>query len=293
MSETISSKAIEVYMDRISDEYLNKQRESKKREAEDKKTLIAKFKALEDQRRSLAENTALPKPHLDAQLAKVEQTEKEVEEKALADARKRCAELRDCAERVNLRCMPIGTDRNFNRYWLFDGEYRLWIEKEGGRTWEYLDTQEGIEALIASLDERGSREYQLKATLKDMLEDIKVKILSKGVTPISSVVEIEPFSSYRYAIISMLVKLKNRITGELITPGWYVRSIASSDGVQFRSSVSLWESKIKELISKTTVENRELLLTLQELLISLEEALWTHVDSKRYGCMALISMQYI
>ncbi|KAM6548877.1 hypothetical protein CsatB_020553 [Cannabis sativa] len=70
------------------------------------------------------------------------------------------------------RSLPLGQDRTRNRYWQFitsasqndPGCSRIFVELNDGR-WRLIDSEEGFDALLASLDIRGVRESQLHAML--------------------------------------------------------------------------------------------------------------------------------
>ncbi|MBA0718010.1 hypothetical protein Golax_005780, partial [Gossypium laxum] len=69
------------------------------------------------------------------------------------------------------RSLPLGQDRRRNRYWRFTttscndpGCGRIFIELLDGR-WRLIDTEEGFDALLSSLDVRGIRESLLHAML--------------------------------------------------------------------------------------------------------------------------------
>ncbi|XP_058730418.1 homeobox-DDT domain protein RLT2-like isoform X2 [Vicia villosa] len=71
------------------------------------------------------------------------------------------------------RSLPLGLDRRRNRYWQFitsaslsdPGCGRIFMELHDG-CWKLIDSEEGFDALLASLDVRGIRESHLHATLQ-------------------------------------------------------------------------------------------------------------------------------
>ncbi|XVF02052.1 hypothetical protein REPUB_Repub04eG0143000 [Reevesia pubescens] len=71
------------------------------------------------------------------------------------------------------RSLPLGQDRRHNRYWRFStstscsdpGCGRIFVELLDGR-WRLIDTEEGFDALLSSLDVRGIRESHLHAMLQ-------------------------------------------------------------------------------------------------------------------------------
>ncbi|XWS68694.1 hypothetical protein CRYUN_Cryun04dG0113200 [Craigia yunnanensis] len=71
------------------------------------------------------------------------------------------------------RSLPLGQDRRHNRYWRFitstswndPGCGRIFVELLDGH-WRLVDTEEGFDALLCSLDARGIRESHLHAMLQ-------------------------------------------------------------------------------------------------------------------------------
>ncbi|KAI9086822.1 hypothetical protein K1719_031416 [Acacia pycnantha] len=71
------------------------------------------------------------------------------------------------------RSLPLGLDRRHNRYWQFTtsasqndpGCGRVFVEMHDGR-WRLIDSEEGFDALLASLDVRGIRESHLHMMLR-------------------------------------------------------------------------------------------------------------------------------
>ncbi|TKY66814.1 Chromatin assembly factor 1 subunit rlf2 [Spatholobus suberectus] len=70
------------------------------------------------------------------------------------------------------RSLPLGLDRRRNRYWQFitsaqndPGCGRIFVELHDGR-WKLIDSEEGFDALLASLDVRGIRESHLHMMLQ-------------------------------------------------------------------------------------------------------------------------------
>ncbi|KAL2640670.1 hypothetical protein AAZV13_06G245200 [Glycine max] len=70
------------------------------------------------------------------------------------------------------RSLPLGLDRRRNRYWQFTtsaqndpGCGRIFVELNDGR-WKLIDSEEGFDALLASLDVRGIRESHLHMMLQ-------------------------------------------------------------------------------------------------------------------------------
>ncbi|XAR53571.1 hypothetical protein NMG60_11022181 [Bertholletia excelsa] len=68
----------------------------------------------------------------------------------------------------------LGSDRRYNRYWLFlgpcsaydPGHKRIYIESSEDGHWEVIDTEEALCALLSALDCRGTREAHLLVSLR-------------------------------------------------------------------------------------------------------------------------------
>ncbi|KAK4369814.1 hypothetical protein RND71_009289 [Anisodus tanguticus] len=68
----------------------------------------------------------------------------------------------------------LGSDRRYNRYWIFlgpcneldPGHRRIYFESSEDGHWEVIDTEESLCSLLASLDRRGTREALLVASLE-------------------------------------------------------------------------------------------------------------------------------
>lgn len=71
------------------------------------------------------------------------------------------------------RSLPLGQDRRRNRYWQFiasascndPGAGRIFVELHNGG-WRLIDSEQGFDALLASMDVRGVRESHLHALLR-------------------------------------------------------------------------------------------------------------------------------
>ncbi|KAL4363236.1 hypothetical protein GQ457_04G025600 [Hibiscus cannabinus] len=68
----------------------------------------------------------------------------------------------------------LGSDRRYNRYWLFlgpcngydPGHRRIYFESSEDGHWKVIDTEEALRALLAVLDDRGKREALLVESLE-------------------------------------------------------------------------------------------------------------------------------
>ncbi|KAK6919642.1 WHIM2 domain [Dillenia turbinata] len=81
------------------------------------------------------------------------------------------------------RSLPLGLDRRRNRYWQFitstsihePGSGRIFIELHDG-CWRLIDSEEGFDGLLASLDPRGLRESHLHSMLQRIESSFKESV---------------------------------------------------------------------------------------------------------------------
>ncbi|KAK4747325.1 hypothetical protein SAY87_026362 [Trapa incisa] len=72
-----------------------------------------------------------------------------------------------------MQSIYLGSDRRYNRYWLFlgpcnesdPGHRRVYFESSEDGHWRMIDTEEGLSSLLSVLDERGAREGWLIESL--------------------------------------------------------------------------------------------------------------------------------
>ncbi|KAK8934849.1 hypothetical protein KSP39_PZI014378 [Platanthera zijinensis] len=69
-------------------------------------------------------------------------------------------------EKLSIRTNCIGKDKDYNKYWFFRREGRLFVESFDSNDWGYYSTKEELDALIGSLNEKGERERDLKRHLE-------------------------------------------------------------------------------------------------------------------------------
>ncbi|XP_042046223.1 homeobox-DDT domain protein RLT3-like isoform X1 [Salvia splendens] len=73
-----------------------------------------------------------------------------------------------------MQCIYLGSDRRYNRYWMFlgpcdefdPGHRRIYFESSEDGHWEMIDTKEALCSLLSNLDQRGAREARLLASLE-------------------------------------------------------------------------------------------------------------------------------
>ncbi|THG21669.1 hypothetical protein TEA_000298 [Camellia sinensis var. sinensis] len=128
-----------------------------------------------------------------------------------ASISKICANVKSCSQRKDAKEMEVeddlhpmqsiflGSDRRYNRYWIFlgpcsafdPGHKRIYFESSEDGHWEVIDTEEALSTLLSALDCRGTREAYLIASLKkreaflcrtmsNMLNDTGIRQLSQS-----------------------------------------------------------------------------------------------------------------
>ncbi|XP_076950794.1 homeobox-DDT domain protein RLT3-like [Bidens hawaiensis] len=73
-----------------------------------------------------------------------------------------------------MQSIYLGSDRRYNRYWLFvgpcntcdPGHKRVYFESSEDGHWEVIETVEALTSLVSALDQRGKRECHLLSSLK-------------------------------------------------------------------------------------------------------------------------------
>ncbi|KAE8675183.1 Homeodomain-like transcriptional regulator isoform 2 [Hibiscus syriacus] len=81
----------------------------------------------------------------------------------------------------------LGSDRRYNRYWLFlgpcngydPGHRRIYFESSEDGHWEIIDTEEALRSLLAVLDDRGKREALLIESLEKRETSLRQEMSSR------------------------------------------------------------------------------------------------------------------
>ncbi|KAI8535401.1 hypothetical protein RHMOL_Rhmol10G0171000 [Rhododendron molle] len=68
-------------------------------------------------------------------------------------------------EKRFIRTNPMGKDKNYNRYWFFKRDGRIFIESSDSAQWGYYSTKEELDVFMGSLNRKGERERALKKQL--------------------------------------------------------------------------------------------------------------------------------
>ncbi|OIV89821.1 hypothetical protein TanjilG_29913 [Lupinus angustifolius] len=67
---------------------------------------------------------------------------------------------------------PLGKDRDYNRYWWFPRDGRIFVESSNSREWGYYSSKEEVDALMGSLNCKGERERALQEQLGKYYDSI-------------------------------------------------------------------------------------------------------------------------
>ncbi|XP_024987112.1 DDT domain-containing protein DDB_G0282237 isoform X2 [Cynara cardunculus var. scolymus] len=89
---------------------------------------------------------------------------KETEDKTNIEQRKEYLE-REIEKRF-IRTNPLGKDRDYNRYWFFRKDSRIFVESSDHKQWGYYRTKSEFDCLMGSLNRKGERERALKKQLE-------------------------------------------------------------------------------------------------------------------------------
>ncbi|KAL7597994.1 hypothetical protein Lser_V15G23155 [Lactuca serriola] len=83
-------------------------------------------------------------------------------------------------EKRYIRTNPLGKDRDYNRYWFFRKESRIFVESLDHKQWGYYATKTELESLMGSLNEKGERERALKKQLEKRYKKISSEMQKKS-----------------------------------------------------------------------------------------------------------------
>ncbi|XP_021733313.1 DDT domain-containing protein DDB_G0282237-like isoform X1 [Chenopodium quinoa] len=94
---------------------------------------------------------------------------REKTKKLLEDLEKSKDERKDFLEKEMekrvIRTNSLGKDRDYNRYWFFRRDGRVFVESSDSKQWGYYCCKEELDALMGSLNPKGERERALKKQL--------------------------------------------------------------------------------------------------------------------------------
>ncbi|OIT31846.1 PREDICTED: DDT domain-containing protein DDB_G0282237 isoform X1 [Nicotiana attenuata] len=86
---------------------------------------------------------------------------------------------REIEKRV-IRTNPLGKDRDYNRYWFFRRDGRIFVESSDSVQWGYYSSKEELDALIGSLNVKGVRERALKMQLEKLYDKISLELQKRS-----------------------------------------------------------------------------------------------------------------
>ncbi|XP_010912638.1 uncharacterized protein [Elaeis guineensis] len=83
-------------------------------------------------------------------------------------------------EKLSIRTTSLGKDRNYNRYWFFRHEGRLFVESSDHKLWGYYSTKDELDALMGSLNPKGERERALQRQLEKFYHRISTALQKRS-----------------------------------------------------------------------------------------------------------------
>ncbi|CAN7141517.1 unnamed protein product [Brassica rapa subsp. narinosa] len=93
-------------------------------------------------------------------------------------------------EKIVIRTNTLGKDRNYNRYWWFRSNGRIFVEDSDCKEWGYYTSKEELDALMGSLNRKGERELSLHTQLEKFYDRI-CSTLQKRAKDIAHNIEME------------------------------------------------------------------------------------------------------
>uniref|UniRef100_A0A1D1ZJD0 DDT domain-containing protein DDB_G0282237 n=3 Tax=Anthurium amnicola TaxID=1678845 RepID=A0A1D1ZJD0_9ARAE len=144
--------------------------------------------------------------------------EKEAEGKNMEE--RRIGDIERAIEKQFIHTNTLGKDRNYNRYWFFRRDGRLFVECSDSKQWGYYTSKEELDAFMGSLNPKGEREGALKrqlekyysrisAALQKRSRDIAQKtLLEESVLRRSTRVRAQPRDSPAMAFLRYINKWK-------------------------------------------------------------------------------------
>ncbi|XP_030504397.2 uncharacterized protein LOC115719475 [Cannabis sativa] len=85
---------------------------------------------------------------------------------------------REMEKRI-IRTSPLGKDKDYNRYWWFRREERIFVESSDSKEWGYYSSKDELDALMGSLNCKGERECALKKHLDHLYVKISTQLQEK------------------------------------------------------------------------------------------------------------------
>ncbi|KAJ6936733.1 hypothetical protein NC652_011432 [Populus alba x Populus x berolinensis] len=86
---------------------------------------------------------------------------------------------RELEKRI-LHTNPLGKDRDYNRYWWFKRDGRVFVESSDSKLWGYYCCKEEIDALMGSLNPKGERERALQKQVEKFYSRICLELQKRS-----------------------------------------------------------------------------------------------------------------
>nr|GMC64629.1 DDT domain-containing protein DDB_G0282237 [Ipomoea batatas] len=83
-------------------------------------------------------------------------------------------------EKTIIRTNPLGKDRDYNTYWFFRRDARIFVESSDSMRWGYYYSKDELDALLGSLNVKGVRERALKKQLENFYGKISLEIQKRS-----------------------------------------------------------------------------------------------------------------
>ncbi|CAM6129493.1 unnamed protein product [Calypogeia fissa] len=106
--------------------------------------------------------------------------ERKSAEQIALENQKRQDQLDRELEKRSIRTSPLGNDRDYNVYWFFPREGRVFVENEDSTKWGYYSAKEEFEELLGSLNPKGVRERFLQKQLEKHFNKISNVLLRRS-----------------------------------------------------------------------------------------------------------------
>lgn len=103
---------------------------------------------------------------------------KETHDETVIEQRKEYLE-REMEKRF-VRTNPLGKDRDYNRYWYFRKDSRVFVESCDHKEWGYYTTKTELDSFMGSLNRKGERERALKMQLEKRYNKISGEMQKKS-----------------------------------------------------------------------------------------------------------------
>ncbi|XP_071697927.1 uncharacterized protein [Rutidosis leptorrhynchoides] len=108
----------------------------------------------------------------------IDAEKKETEDIKKVEQRKEYLE-RELEKRF-IRTNPLGKDKDYNRYWFFHKDSRIFVESSDHKQWGYYTTKAELDSLMGSLNRKGERERALKYQLEKRYDKISGEMHKKS-----------------------------------------------------------------------------------------------------------------